>query len=194
MQTPVFIALSAAFGVLVIGVLLVYQTARLRGFREGVASAQTDPETRLVSSAVARRLLAIEFAAAERGRPLTIVLFSVDNFRRLAAMEGGKARERLLLTLGALLRRRTRDMHVSARLGDDGVFITILGGVEERGANTFVSRVRKDLGTIAVGASPLVVSTVVCPYHPGMASDEALLSQARNSLAEARIRGGAVRT
>ena len=177
-------------GLVVAGVMLLYQSARQRGFKEGVTSAQVDPTTRLVSPAMAEHMLAVEFAAAERGRPLTVVLFSIDNFRRLAAMEGGAARERLLLTLGAVLRRRTRGMHVSARMTDDGVFMSVLGGVEMQGAATFVARVRRDLSTIGVGAQPLVISVSVCPYRADMHSVSELMGQAYGTLAEARAKGG----
>lgn len=172
------------------GLLMLYYWARDKGYQEGLASAQVDPATRLMSPPMAKQLLAIEFAAAERGRPLTVVLFNVDNFPRLAALEGGLARDRLLLMLGAVLRRRTRGMHVSARLGDSGTFISILGGLETRGAATFVARVRKDMSTIGIGSTPLVVSVSVVPYRPEMHTVEELMSEAHGTLAEARARGG----
>ena len=178
------IALSLA------GMLVLYHMGREKGYKAGVASAQVDPSTRLVSPEMARQLLAIEFSAAERGRPLTVVLFHVDNFARLAVMESGAARARLLLMIGSVLRRRTRGMHVSARQGDGGTFISILGGVETRGAATYVARVRKDLSLIGIGSIPLVVSVSVVPYRPEMHSAEELLSEAHGSLAEARARGG----
>jgi diguanylate cyclase (GGDEF)-like protein len=170
--------------------LLLYYWAKDKGFREGVASAQVDPATRLVSTAVARQMLAIEFAAAERGRPLTVVLTSIDNFRRLGAQDGGAARERLFRTVGAVLRRRTRGMHVSARLEEPGVFISVLGGAEVRGAATFAARVRRDLGTIGVGDQPLVTSISICAYRPEIHTVEELLAEAHGTLAEARARGG----
>ncbi|MGQ0562679.1 MAG: GGDEF domain-containing protein [Gemmatimonadota bacterium] len=190
MEFSLIFIFPASLAAIAAGLLFLYQRARQRGFREGVASAQVDPATRLVSRAMADHLLNVEFAAAERGRPLTIVLFSIDNFRRLAAMEGGRTRDRLLLSVGAVLRRRTRGMHVSARLGDDGVFLSILGGAESRGASTFVGRVQRDLGTIAVGSHPLLVSASVCPYRPEMRAVEELLADAHGSLAEARAKGG----
>lgn len=188
-MSPVF-SIPALMAALIAAVMVLYQSAKLRGFKEGVASAQIDPATRLVSPAMAGHMLAIEFAAAERGRPLTVVLFSIDNFRRLAAMEGGTARERLLLTLGAVLRRRTRGMHVSARMSEDGIFMSVLGGVEMQGAATYVARVRRDLSTIGVGSLPLVISVSVCPYRPDMHTVGELLAQAHGTLAEARAKGG----
>ena len=185
---PLF--LIPAIALVLAGLLVLYHMGRERGYKDGVASAQIDPATRLMSPEMARQLLAIEFSAAERGRALTVVLFNIDNFPRLAAMEGGAARDRLLLMVGAVLRRRTRGMHVSARLADGGTFISILGGVETRGAATFVGRVRKDMATIAIGATPLVVSVSMVPYRPEMHTVEELLSEAHGSLAEARARGG----
>ena len=185
---PLF--LIPAVALVMAGLLVLYSWARNQGYQEGIASAQVDPATRLMSASMARQLLAIEFSAAERGRPLTIVLFNVDNFPRLAAMEGGAARDRLLLMLGAVLRRRTRGMHVSSRLGDGGTFLSVLGGSETRGAATFVARVRKDMSTIGIGSAPLVVSVSVVAYRPEMHSVEEMLSEAHGTLAEARARGG----
>lgn len=182
--------LIPAIALVLAGLVLLYYRGREQGFREGQASAQVDPATRLMSPSMAKQLLAIEFAAAERGRPLTVVLFNIDNFPRLAAMEGGAAKDRLLLMLGAVLRRRTRGMHVSARLGESGTFISVLGGLETRGAATFVSRVRKDMGTIGIGSTPLVVSVSMVPYRPEMHTVEEILSEAHGTLAEARARGG----
>jgi diguanylate cyclase (GGDEF)-like protein len=185
---PLF--LIPAIALCLAGALVLYHMGREQGYKAGVASAQIDPATRLMSAAMARKLLAIEFAAAERGRPLTIVLFNVDNFARLAALDGGAARDRLLLMIGAVLRKRTRGMHVSAPLGEGGTFISILGGSETRGAATFVARVRKDMSMIGIGSTPLVVSVSVVPYRPEMHTVEELLSEAHGSLAEARARGG----
>lgn len=184
------LAIPATAILMTAGLIALDRYAEHRGYRAGVANAQTDVATRLPATATALQILALEFAAAERGhRPLTVALFSMDNFRRLAVMEGGTARERLLVASGAIFRRRTRGMNISARLDDTGLFIAVLGGVELSGARTFVNRVRKDLGTLSVGTTAVTVSASVCAYEPGMQSADDLLGKAQDALASARTRG-----
>lgn len=184
------IVIPAAVFAIILGFVIVYNTAKAKGYREGVANAQIDPATRLITRPVAEQILRLEFAAAERGRPLTIVLFSIDNFRRLAPLDGGTAGPRLLNAIGAIMRRRTRGMNVSSRFDDSGVFITILGAVEAHGALTFANRVRKDFASLRSGPQALVVSVSVCEYRAGMQSVAELISTAEGTLAEARAKGG----
>jgi diguanylate cyclase (GGDEF)-like protein len=184
------LAIPATAILMTAGLIALDRYAEHRGYRAGVANAQTDLSTRLPATATARQILALEFAAAERGnRPLTIALISMDNFRRLAVMEGGTARERLLVAAGAIFRRRTRGMNISARLDDGGLFISVLGGVEVSGARIFVNRVRKDLGTLSVGTTGVTVSASLCAYEPGMASPDELMAKAQDALASVRAKG-----
>lgn len=158
------------------------------GFMRGVAHAEIDAATRLPSQTLADQVLGLEFAAAERGRPLTVVLFSVDNFKRLAVADGGAAGDRLTLSIGAILKRRTRGMNLSSRR-DEGVFITILGGSNTQGASIFVDRVRNDITTLRA-VQALVVSVGMAAYDPTMHSADDLLAAAQASMLEARRKGG----
>lgn len=170
------IIIPVAVFAVILGFVAVYHGAKAKGYAEGVANAQIDPATRLVTRGVADQILAMEFAAAERGRPFTIVLFSIDNFRKMAALQGGEAGPRMLLGSGAILRRRTRGMNISARFDDAGAFISILGGVEAEGAHIFARRVRKDFGTMRIAGQPVSVSATVCEYRAGMHSIDELLA------------------
>lgn len=161
-----------------------------RGVAAGMEAALVDAATRLPTEAVVMQIFAMEFAAAERGRPLTIVMSSIDNFGRLAPLNGGEIGQRIMLGAGAILRRRTRGMHVSSRQGDNGVFLSVLGGSRPEGAATFASRVRKDLLSLPSGPQALSVTSVICGYRPGMHSIAEMLSMADESLWEAKQRGG----
>jgi GGDEF domain-containing protein len=82
-------------------------------------------------------------------------------------------------------------MNVSARFDNAGLFVSILGGVATHGAETFVQRVRRDLGTIDTGTpQQLVISTSVCGYRPEIQTLEEFLSNAHGALAEAKAKGG----
>lgn len=183
--TPFLIVPIGAVGLTML-LTRVERAAVQRGYHEGVANALVDPGTRLPAPAAAHQMLALEFAAAERGRPLTLVLFSLDNFSRLSVLDGGAAGVRLLIGAGAIFRRRTRGMNLSARLDDRGTFLSILGGVDTKGARTFVSRVRKDLATLNAGGQAVTVSASVCSYQPTMHTPDEMLAEALGALALAR--------
>lgn len=169
--------------------LLSSRLAVQRGYEAGVAGAQTDAVTRLPSSAVARRLLAVEFGAAERGRPLTIVCFSIDDYAQLAATHEPIELKRLLVGTGTMLRRRTRDMNMSCRYGDDGTFLSVLGGIPATGGLNFAGKVCKDFGALRIAGKPVTVSTSVCTYDSSMKSVDELLAKGLRALADAKRKG-----
>jgi diguanylate cyclase (GGDEF)-like protein len=172
-------------------VLLSHRRVAVRdGFEAGVARAYVDPVTRLPSPAIAKRLLDIEFAAAERGRPLTVVFFSIDDFARLSASKGPEETKKLLVGAGVVLKKRTRGMNVSARYDERGTFISVLGSISSEGAATFAAKVCKDLRVLRFGQEPLKISSIVCAYDPVMQSADELLTKAQHALSETRQRGG----
>lgn len=163
--------------------LTMLRGAASAAYDQGAISAAVDVGTRLPSPTLARQLLQREFAAAERGRPLTVVVFSLDNLPRLAARQPEET-AKLLLGVGAIFKRRTRGMNLSARLDQPHMFVSVLGGVNEEGAAKFVGKVKKDLATLAVGAHSVNVSTGMCAYDPVMHSVDDLLEQAISLLSE----------
>lgn len=172
-------------------VLLMTRKTAVRGsFEAGIARAHVDPVTRLPSPAMAKRLLDIEFAAAERGRPLTVVIFSIDEFARLAGKYGEAETKRLLVGAGAILKKRTRGMNVSARFDENGTFISVLGSISSSGAANFGAKVCKDLRVLRFGSEPIRISSIVCAYNPVMQSADELLTKAQQTLTDARRKGG----
>jgi PleD family two-component response regulator len=152
-------------------------------FEAGLAAAQTDKATRLPSHTIARQLLQREFAAAERGRDFSIALFTLDDLPRLAASRPHEA-GRVLLSMGTILKRRTRGMNLSARWHDGYTFISVLGGVDEFGAQKFADKVTKDLTGLLVGGQPVTVRVAVAGYEHEMLSTDDLLAKARGALVE----------
>jgi GGDEF domain-containing protein len=169
--------------------LMSSRLAVQRGYEAGVAGAQIDSITRLPSSAVVRRLLAVEFGAAERGRLLTVVCFSIDDYAQLAATHEAVEVKRLLVGVGTMLRRRTRDMNLSCRYGDDGTFVSVLGGIPAAGGMTFAGKVIKDFAALRIAGKPVTVSTSVCAYEGGIQSVDELLAKGLRALVDARRKG-----
>jgi diguanylate cyclase (GGDEF)-like protein len=183
---PVF---AASFTAL----LVVTGERALDGVRSDMETrAVRDPQTGLMPAHMAERVLAVEFAAAQRGRPLTVVLFSIDDFTRNASLYGDSAALRWRRAAGRVLRQRTRGMNVSARCRSDGLFLTILSDVPLQGACTFATRVRRDYAALLPPDEPKSLSAGVAAYDIGMSAPAELIAHAERALTRARSKGGTV--
>jgi diguanylate cyclase (GGDEF)-like protein len=151
-----------------------------------------DPQTGLMPPHMAERLLDVEFAAAQRGRPLAIVLFSIDNFGRNAALHGDSAATRWRRAAARVLNQRTRGMNVSARCRADGTFMTILADVPLEGACTFATRVRREYASLLRAGEPKSFSAGVATFDVSMRSAADLIDRAERALARAQSEGGKV--
>lgn len=152
-----------------------------RGTNYGKATAQIDPLSDLPSEPVAEQLLALQFAAAERGRELTVVMCRFNDFRRFGALNGSAAADRLLMLAGRVFKRRTRGMNLSARYDYNGTFMTVISG-PVTGARVFAQRVQKDLTALEVAGQPQVVSVGIAAFEPGMSSPLQLVIAAEKAL------------
>jgi diguanylate cyclase (GGDEF)-like protein len=179
-------ALAAAGAVAWVGRAL----ARARA--AGEASALEDPQTGLASPLVAERMLALEFAAAQRhGRPLSVALFRIDHFSCYVARFVRPAAELVLRTVAETLQRRTREMNVAARYrSGEATYLTILADVPLEGAFTFAGRLRDELAALHDIAELQTVSAGVASYDPQVETPDALLERAERALAVATRDGG----
>ncbi len=150
--------------------------------------AFTDLLTHLPNRRHARVFLENEFAAAERGRLLSVVLFDLDNFKRYNDRFGHQAGDEALLAFSEILARTTRRMNLSARFGGEE-FLTVLAGSDVEGALVFAERVRTTLRTTKLSHGSLTVSAGVAAYHPSMRSPDELLGAADHALYQAKREG-----
>lgn len=178
------IIIPVAAGVVAAVQLMMLSSATQSGHQSGTATAQMDVYTRLPSHAVAYQLLQREFAAAERGRALTVVLFSLDNLPRLAATRGAGEANKILLAVGAIMKRRTRGMNITTRLEGGYTFMSILGSVDEMGAAVFAEKVSRDLTGLRLNGRPLDVRVGIYGYYPEMQSPDDLIARAHGTLTE----------
>jgi len=127
-----------------------------------------------------------EFAEAQRGRGLAIVLFDIDGFKRHNDESGHAEGDRVLKVVADVLGQNTRASDLSGRLGGDE-FLSILGGETADTAFVFAQRVLRELEarTDLVGLSAGISS-----YGPGVGSTAELLEDADRALYEAKSEGG----
>jgi diguanylate cyclase (GGDEF)-like protein len=163
-----------------------------RARQEAESQAFSDPSSGLLPAHLGRRFLQVAFAAAQRGQPLTIVLFSIDGLTRYRALNGHPAATRVMRIAGRVLNSQTRGMHLSTRHNGDAVFLSILSGVPIEGACTFAVRVRKEFGKQVATGEPRVLSSGIVTFDPSVRSADKLLERGQRALAKAVSDGGKV--
>jgi diguanylate cyclase (GGDEF)-like protein len=140
----------------------------------------TDPLTGLPNRRHMDMFLEKEFAAAERGRALSVVIFDLNDFKQYNDTAGHQAGDEVLRRFARILSARIRAMNLSARYGGDE-FVTILSDTDEEGALGLVDRimdgVRADklMGGITASAGVATYSTEMSgPADLIRSADEAL--------------------
>ena len=163
--------------------------ARLR------ALSLTDPLTGLSNRRHLELHLSQEFAAARRGRPLTMVLFDLNDFKRYNDTLGHLAGDEALRAVGEVLSGETRAMNLVARYGGDE-FVAVLSDTSAEGGRLFAERVKRRLRSHPlVRETELSFSAGVAEFSDSMLEVPELVEAADRQLYQAKAdraeRGGA---
>lgn len=150
--------------------------------------ALTDDLTGLANRRHARLALEREFAAAQRGRPLSVVMIDLDHFRALNERHGRTAGDQALRAFGHTLARSTRLMDLSARYGGEE-FLTILSSSGIDGAFAFADRLRAALATDPTNVHGLTISVGLATHTVGTPTVDALLAAADHAMQVAKQGG-----
>lgn len=151
-------------------------------------AALTDNLTNLPNRRSLEQILDREFAAAVRGRPLTVAIFDIDHFKDYNDRYGHTAGDQALIAFADTLGQITRKMDFSARYGGEE-FLTILSSCEIDGGVDFVERVRAGLREVEFIGGPITVSAGVASYQDGMREPADLLDAADRALYAAKQAG-----
>jgi len=128
------------------------------------------------------------FAAAVRGDSLSLVLFDLDDFKRINDTYGHATGDHVLAEFGGVLQNMTRTMNVSARYGGEE-FISVLRGTPRDGARIFADRVRVAFKELDLPTGTVTVSAGIAEYEEGMASPDVLIAAADQALYAAKRAG-----
>ena len=150
--------------------------------------ALLDDLTGIPNRRLADLFLEKEFAAAQRGRVLSVVLFDLDGFKGYNDRHGHAAGDEALRTFVRSLMARTRRMDLSARYGGEE-FIAILSGGDVTAAVTFAESVRAALDGEDHGDEKFTVSAGIAQYEPEMQSLADLMAAADQALYRAKSDG-----
>ncbi|MFH1150736.1 MAG: sensor domain-containing diguanylate cyclase [Actinomycetota bacterium] len=125
---------------------------------------------------------------------VTLVLFSVDNFRGYVAACGDMLGNLALSDIASILSRGTREVDLAARVADDR-FAAILPETNRLGALQLAYRLRSDVASYPFPtaednpAVPLGLSAGVASFPSSAADTKELLSRAEEALQSAIKRG-----
>jgi GGDEF domain-containing protein len=146
-------------------------------------SAEAD-DTGLAAPSQADHFLASEFAAARRGRKVTLVMFGLDGVVHGSNGSGRQDGADVLRAFGCLLSGMTRRMNLTARYGwRSNVFLSVLSGADAEAAAGFVERVRE--AAAADGGIPDFTAGIV-EYTPDIADPAHFVEKARGAMQHAR--------
>jgi diguanylate cyclase (GGDEF)-like protein len=179
--------LAAVSMLLLVGLGLGRRAELLRSLARAEEMALTDDLTGIPNRRAGRLCLEAEFAAAERGRQLAIVLFDLDQFKRYNDLHGHSVGDRALREFAGLLRAETRRMDRCARYGGEE-FLSVLSDSGVQGVRRFVDRVRERLAEVGA-VPPFTVSAGVALYRDGIGSPDELLEAADTALYQAKHLG-----
>lgn len=180
---------------------VIFTAALVLAPRIRVAGADTaadiialrDPHTGLTTEAIARETLTREFAAAQRGRPLTLVLLRVEGLTGYGARHGKAVADQLLRVTGRTMSGHLRGMHVASRhSGRPGTFVSILSGSDAEGASVYAARLRRDLMGTKRLPVPDGVSIGIASFDLSMTSPQDLVRKATYALEKGAAAGGKV--
>lgn len=156
--------------------------------RRAERMALSDPLTGMPNRRHSVVFVEAAFAAAERGIPLTVVLFDVDRFKQFNDTYGHLAGDGVLQKIAAVLAETTRRMNLTARWGGEE-FLSMLSDTPVDGGRIFAERVLADVHQIFSDGN-ITLSAGVASYVRGMTTPAHLLAAADAAMYAAKRDGG----
>jgi len=161
--------------------------------REQVAS-RTDSLTGAFNRRYFFELIEYEFAASRRyQRPLSIVMFDIDTFKRINDTYGHQVGDEILTHAARVVRDQLRETDILSRYGGDE-FVILLPNSDSREAAAVLKRIhrRLKLSKYVVGEDIQVnvtISAGIASWQPGMENPAQLIHQADEALYAAKGTG-----
>jgi diguanylate cyclase (GGDEF)-like protein len=133
--------------------------------------AYTDELTDLYNHRYFHQLLETEFNRARRyGRPFSLIMFDLDDFKKVNDEFGHLRGDIVLKEMGAHVKRNVRGSDFVARYGGEE-FAVILPETDSKGASVLAERLRKDIEKMRIATDgnkiKVTISVGVATYVPG---------------------------
>ena len=166
----------------------------LREQRESIArlgwESLTDELTGLYNRRYLQAKLKEEKARADRyKRPLSILMADLDHFKVYNDTNGHQKGDELLAKIGALLRRRVREIDVVCRYGGEE-FLIVLPETDGPQAELVADRLRAAVADAKLGSpSSMTISIGIATYPKDAPSPELAIMEADSALYQAKSAG-----
>jgi diguanylate cyclase (GGDEF)-like protein len=185
--------------VLLFNVYVIYQQVQINRLRRQMAAqalsvdkvemlaeevykvAVVDSLTGLYNRRYSHQLLEDEISRSQRhGRPLTVILFDLNDFKQVNDNSGHEAGDKVLKNFAERLRKATRGSDIAARYGGDE-FLVLLPECKPGHAQYFLRRMEGIQADIGGEILPIRYSAGWAEYVPGESSED-LLGRADKAL------------
>ena len=158
-------------------------------FRSAKYAAEKDELTGLLNSGALFRLLSTELRdAADRNKPVAIIVLDLDGFKQANDLYGHLTGNRVLQEVAIGLKDCCRRTDHVARLGGDE-FVLVLPDADEACVSAVLERIRDlgpEAGIKACGTPLITISSGVASYPADGVDPEVLLEKADLSMYEAK--------
>jgi two-component system cell cycle response regulator len=174
-----YVTIMGSFGITLLVVMRQYlvllENRRLKA--EVELLAVTDGLTSLYNRRYFDGVLARQVSQAQRyGRPLSLLLFDVNDFKLYNDRHGHPQGDQLLQTIGQCLKEKVRASDVAARYGGDE-FVVVLPETTLEGARAVVDKLQSALRTDLATGDTISLTIGCAAFQPGLTA-EALLALA----------------
>ena len=139
----------------------------------------TDPLTGLANRRRMELMVEHAWASAKRGKPLTVVLMDLDNFKQVNDQQGHLAGDRMLQLVASVLQEEVRGSDLVVRYGGDE-FLVLLPGEGIRAGASLIGRVQSRL------AGRVEFSAGIADYQEDFRSMQDLVAAADANLYEVK--------
>jgi len=164
----------------------------MKTYEQTERSAVTDGLTGLFNSAYFRQALRRELQRARRHNlELSLILFDLDDFKRVNDTYGHPAGDGVLVEAARALRKGLREVDVAARYGGEE-FAIILPDTPREGAFIVAERVRRELETrseFAPAKVRITTSGGVASFPLDASGADELIQRADDALYRAKVEG-----
>jgi diguanylate cyclase (GGDEF)-like protein len=148
---------------------IAIENARL--YEEVTKLAITDALTGLFNHRYFQEYLLNEMNRAKRyGRPLSLVMFDIDNFKKYNDQYGHLTGDSILRNIGTILKNNAREVDIVCRYGGEE-FMMILPETDAAGATAIADKIRETISSCnqrdeaLVNVGPITVSGGIAQYE-----------------------------
>jgi diguanylate cyclase (GGDEF)-like protein/putative nucleotidyltransferase with HDIG domain len=155
-------------------------------YEQSQEQARHDSLTGLLGHRVFHEELTAQLTA---GRPFSMLLFDIDDFKQINDLNGHQIGDRALCLVSDVLRRGTRSGDTVFRIGGEE-FSALLPGLTEHDALTAANALRQSVASMASALpNPLTVSIGVASFPAHGSTRDELLARADGAMYASKRRG-----